>query len=429
MKRMVNLNRLNLSAIALMALSLLSIVSGEAVIAQGKSPSYTILDIGALPGHLKNNSIAAAINASGQTVGASDILVTDASSPFAEHLYVHAFRTLPDAAIAPAGNDLGVIFNPLGVGKNSLATSINTAGDTVGYGDFLYGAAYVDHAFLFDIYGMHDLGTFEPGAYSHAYDLNSVKHVVGEAGSSAFLAGHAVIWFPGHPFPIPHPYDLNHLLPAGSGWVLASAHGINDSGEIVGIGSDLSVSTVPHGFSLSLGSGKLTDLGTLGGPMSGADGLNAFGTVVGFSDTSIFRHLPLPPTIGFVQHAFAWDPTGMHDLGTPYPPMPYPFKDTLTGYPYFLYHDPLSKAELHCYAHRINSSGAVVGHSKLYTSHGVLVRAFLFDGKKMTDLNDLLPAGSDWTLIGAAGINDKGQIVGAGIHKGIPRGFLMTPHG
>jgi hypothetical protein len=31
--------------------------------------------------------------------------------------------------------------------------------------------------------------------------------------------------------------DLNSLLPANSGWILSNATGINDSGQIVGVGT------------------------------------------------------------------------------------------------------------------------------------------------------------------------------------------------
>jgi hypothetical protein len=39
----------------------------------------------------------------------------------------------------------------------------------------------------------------------------------------------------------------------------------------------------------------------------------------------------------------------------------------------------------------------------------------------------LLPANSGWTLYDAFDINDLGQIVGAGTHNGITRGFVLTP--
>jgi probable HAF family extracellular repeat protein len=42
--------------------------------------------------------------------------------------------------------------------------------------------------------------------------------------------------------------DLNSLIPAGSGWVLTSARGINDAGQIVGTGT---ISGVQHAFLLT----------------------------------------------------------------------------------------------------------------------------------------------------------------------------------
>jgi probable HAF family extracellular repeat protein len=46
----------------------------------------------------------------------------------------------------------------------------------------------------------------------------------------------------------------------------------------------------------------------------------------------------------------------------------------------------------------------------------------------MFDLNDLIPAGSGFTLISANGINDAGQITGNGITAaGATHAFLLTP--
>jgi probable HAF family extracellular repeat protein len=67
----------------------------------------------------------------------------------------------------------------------------------------------------------------------------------------------------------------------------------------------------------------------------------------------------------------------------------------------------------------------VVGSSN--TSGDAASHAFLYSGSKMYDLNDLIPAGSGWELIEAAGINDAGQIAGVGSHNGNSRAFLLTP--
>jgi probable HAF family extracellular repeat protein len=63
---------------------------------------------------------------------------------------------------------------------------------------------------------------------SQAFGINNRNQIVGsyttQSASSVFLYSNGVF------------IDLNQLLPAGSGWDLASAVGINDAGQIVGIG-------------------------------------------------------------------------------------------------------------------------------------------------------------------------------------------------
>ena len=54
-------------------------------------------------------------------------------------------------------------------------------------------------------------------------------------------------------------------------------------------------------------------------------------------------------------------------------------------------------------------------------------RAFVCRKGKMQDLNKLIPRNDDWILENAHGINDRGQIVGQGLHHGQERGFLLTP--
>ena len=54
--------------------------------------------------------------------------------------------------------------------------------------------------------------------------------------------------------------------------------------------------------------------------------------------------------------------------------------------------------------------------------------AFLYSGGVMTDLNTLIPSNSGWTLDGATGINDLGQICGTGVNpSGQTDAFLLTP--
>lgn len=51
----------------------------------------------------------------------------------------------------------------------------------------------------------------------------------------------------------------------------------------------------------------------------------------------------------------------------------------------------------------------------------------LWDNGRITDLNSLLPANSNWSLFEATGINDHGWIVGWGNYKLRERAFLLRP--
>jgi probable HAF family extracellular repeat protein len=117
--------------------------------------------------------------------------------------------------------DLGTLTG----GLESTATAINDSGWIVGWSD---NSAGNSHASL-DIAGtMQDLGTLG-GTFSSAYGINGSGLVVGSADTAA-SGQHAFIYTSGAM------QDLNGLIPAGSGWVLQSANGINASGQITGYG-------------------------------------------------------------------------------------------------------------------------------------------------------------------------------------------------
>ena len=67
----------------------------------------------------------------------------------------------------------------------------------------------------------------------------------------------------------------------------------------------------------------------------------------------------------------------------------------------------------------------VVGQAQL--DNGA-VHAFVYNGKKVQDLNNLVKADPGWTLIDARGINNAGQIVCTGEDtNGNVHSFLLTP--
>ena len=108
----------------------------------------------------------------------------------------------------------------------SEAVAINNRGDVVGHS---IGAAGT-RAFLWtrDI-AMQDLGTFPSGDYSRALAINDRGDVVGTSTSALGLR--AVLWTKTGGM-----QDLNFSIPAGAGFVLATAVAINAQGAIVALG-------------------------------------------------------------------------------------------------------------------------------------------------------------------------------------------------
>jgi probable HAF family extracellular repeat protein len=115
-------------------------------------------------------------------------------------------------------------------GTFTYTTGINNRGEVVGYsattGD------QQTHAFLWRKGTMTDLGTLG-GPYSEAFAVNSSGVVIGESTTKS------------RPFNFdPFIYskgtmtDLNTLLPPGVGFTNLTVYGINNRGQIVGIGID-----------------------------------------------------------------------------------------------------------------------------------------------------------------------------------------------
>jgi probable HAF family extracellular repeat protein len=117
--------------------------------------------------------------------------------------------------------DLGTLTG----GHNSTAAAINDSGRIVGWSD---NSAGNTHAFLDSAGTMQDLGTLG-GTFSEAYGINGSGLVVGRSYTAASVL-HAFLYTSGAM------QDLNGLIPAGTGWVLQSASGINTSGQITGYG-------------------------------------------------------------------------------------------------------------------------------------------------------------------------------------------------
>lgn len=149
---------------------------------------------------------------------------------------------------------------------------------------------------------------------------------------------------------------------------LSKAFGINESNQVVGWSNPPSANY--HAFLWE--DGTISNLGDLGWPESFAYGINDAGQVVGGS----------PTPLGYnYTHAFRWENGVMQDLGT------------LGG--------------TYSAAFEINSSGQAVGYAQ--DAEGVQ-HAALWGNSGIVDLGDLDPV---WPTNSAAyGINDAGQVVG-----------------
>jgi probable HAF family extracellular repeat protein len=203
-----------------------------------------LTDLGTLGGQ---HSYAFAINQAGEVAGYS---TTAAGIPEAFVSSGGALTDLGGLGTDDQGNSLG-----------SYAYGINKSGQVVGYADVSIdnGNQVASHAFVAGGGAMTDLGA---GDSSTALGINDAGQVIGvwksayyiESGGvfttlSALPAGinnHGdVVGYTQGPSSQSAPYlytkgqmiDLNSILPAGSGWTLTNAAAINDSDQIVGVGT------------------------------------------------------------------------------------------------------------------------------------------------------------------------------------------------
>lgn len=185
----------------------------------------------------------------------------------------------------------------------------------------------------------------------------------------------------------------NELSPSGREQDLGTAGArdsvplaLNDRGQVVGFLKHSDGRETPFFYDGSV----MLDLGDLGvGSRTIATGINAAGQVVGGNG------------VGGNQ-AFLLDGGELTLLGV------------------------LGESGGHTYsvAKSINDHGQIVGVS---TGGPFGEAAFLYENGLMQSLTSLIPTDLDWELIDATHVNNRGEIIGYGIHGGRGSYYLLTP--
>jgi probable HAF family extracellular repeat protein len=290
-------------------------------------------------------------------------------------------------------------------GAGSTANGINSSGQVVGQ---LTSSGNL-HAFFFDGATLNDIGAGVAGD-SVALAVNDSGTVVGNAYATGFplqsfvYTGGALTALPENIF---------------------SARGINNAGAIVGAAQfpDGSGQFVPHAFIYA--GGVVTDLGLLpgnDGEGSYGYGINNAGAAVGAVEVGGAPNRPTDPFLysgGVMQNlgniggvfSAAW---AINDANQVVGSIGGPYLNDGNLYPDKAFKWDAGVLQTlgefipngNSVAYDINNGGQIVGNAQ--TAGGI--RAFLYAGAGMVELDSLIDPAAGWTITAASGINDMQQI-------------------
>jgi probable HAF family extracellular repeat protein len=273
-----------------------------------------------------------------------------------------------------------ISLGTLGVLDVSFGAAVNALGEAVGYDYSDSTSPPVAHAFQYSngrMVDIHSPSLFPSGTLATGINRSGGIIGYGWINSSAF-----------HPFL----YTAGRMVDLGTlGGIQASALAINDAGTIVGL--SVTSSGVQHAFVYS--SGKMTDLGPPGTNASGANAINGSGQIAG----SIW--------VNNLSHAALYSQGVWTDLGA----VPGALGTQATG---------------------INDSGQIIGTAVFQAVYKPFKpgrhTGFIVRNGALIDLDTLIPVNSGFTVSGAIGINDSGEILcNAKTSSGASHAVLLTP--
>jgi probable HAF family extracellular repeat protein len=370
-KREIEMKKLSLTLVGLVACFAIGIST-----AQGQQ--YRLEDLGIVKG--MDVSLPAAVNFNGHVAGTAY-----KKGETCAFYYDYLQKFMYDAG-----------------GYNSRGFGINFMNLIVGDAFFAGPMEPRSHATLFKGGVAVDLGVLKDQVYSRANSINAMGQVVGFSGAERDGSeSRAFMWS-----------SQTGMIDIGTlGGAYAQAYAINDAGVITGASQTQGMGpmTTTHAFVYRLLSPSkgMQDLGVLGGLFSSGMAINNYDHVAGYSTVS---------TKDGRVHAFLHNGKSMIDLGS------------LGG---------SSLDSDYSVALGVNSKDQVVGYTYLSAFGEMPIQqvAFLWSRNengigKMANLNSMVDkTGTNYLLISATGINDKGQIaaVAHDIYNGSLRAVLLTP--
>jgi probable HAF family extracellular repeat protein len=194
--------------------------------------TYVPSDLGTVAGTTAATGRAWDVNDSGVAVGLSSNAAGTSQATMWNDLSAANLGSLGDGA---------QFSQAYAVNEANIAVGASLTGQTVGELIGTSSTTSVTRAFVWQSGAISELSPLNlytainngptTNYHSVAMDVNGAGLIVGNSQRIAGAAAVATLWKNGQAI------DLNAMLPAGSGWTLLSAEGINDRGDIVGYGS------------------------------------------------------------------------------------------------------------------------------------------------------------------------------------------------